>query len=334
MISACLKRALCAMPLLVVPTLVTHADADPSIQRMKSAVVEVRSLSHRGDRPPGSGVVIAIQEDYALVLTAAHVVRHAREIRVRFFSDQHNLRLARLVRISPSLAYDHGHYGHDLAVLRVPNPPPTLTHRLELDPSTHLIGAEDLLLIGFPLDTGTQWATKTEQFVGYNGDLVEFSGCARLGFSGGPLIHNGKVVGITLGIHPRNTSFAIKSEIIHAVLQGWGISITGTDLGRILVTPWTWNDAAVTGAPSAAVWKEVALDGKRQLERRLEGNDIEIWSPPDGVTLETDGDVTLQRTLLQEMNVACIVFCEIDSPERSGDIHSLHRRDEPASNRR
>jgi tetratricopeptide (TPR) repeat protein len=174
----------------------------------------------------GSGIVIGNRGE---ILTNAHVVDRCDAITVQFASKKTDAAVM--------VARDQT---NDLALLRVPNPPPAVaTFR-----GTPVRAGDTIVALGYPLPTLlSSSATLTVGYVsalaGFEDDqrYLQISAPVQPGNSGGPLLDaSGHLAGIVtsklnaenvarfIGDIPQNVNFAIKAEVVRAFLDGKGVA--------------------------------------------------------------------------------------------------------------
>lgn len=202
----------------------------------------------------GSGMVLDV---HGHILTNAHVVENAAEIRVRFYGDDELP--ARLVGIDPV---------RDLALLRVDGAP-ALRPVVPGDADDLAVG-EWVIAIGNPFGlshtmtkgivSGKGRAEIVSDRLGYL-DLIQTDAAINTGSSGGPLFDmRGRVVGVNTAINAeaQGIAFAIPwsavEEALPRLLQGgqvsrsWlGVYILPSDPGQ----PGVLVDAVVEDSPAA-----------------------------------------------------------------------------------
>jgi serine protease Do len=166
----------------------------------------------------GSGVLVS----ESLVLTAAHVVANAEDIKVQFF-DGESLP-ARTLRVSRIA---------DVAVIQLEKPPkkPEIA---SIGNSDHARVGEDIYIIGAPLglpyslSRGVISGRHSEEKMSSNGKILEFlqtDASINTGNSGGPMFNmKGEVIGIVSSILTRSGGF-----------EGIGFAAT-TEIARTLLS--------------------------------------------------------------------------------------------------
>ena len=180
-----------------------------------------------GDEPGnisvGTGFVISAQGE---VVTNAHVVANASEVRVRVFGEREP-RTAEIVGVDP---------GNDLAVIRVTDPSGLTPVKFSAENSVTV--GEDVVAIGFALDldggpsvtrgivSGLERTLETED--GALDGLIQTDAAISSGNSGGPLVNAaGEVVGINTAVArsgpdfaATNIGFAISTDEALPVIEG------------------------------------------------------------------------------------------------------------------
>ncbi len=175
----------------------------------------------------GSGIVIGNRGE---ILTNAHVVDRCDAITVQFASKKTDS--AVMVARDPA---------NDLALVRVPNPPPAVA---VFRGGAPVRAGDTVVALGYPLPS--LLATSATLTVGYVSALAGFEDDQRYlqisapvqpGNSGGPLLDaSGHLAGIVtsklnaenvarfIGDIPQNVNFAIKAEVVRTFLDGKGIA--------------------------------------------------------------------------------------------------------------
>jgi tetratricopeptide (TPR) repeat protein len=175
----------------------------------------------------GSGIVIGNRGE---ILTNAHVVDRCDAITVQFASKKTDS--AVMVARDPT---------NDLALVRVPNPPPAVA---VFRGGTPVRAGDTIVALGYPLPTLlSSSAALTVGYVtalaGFEDDqrYLQISAPVQPGNSGGPLLDaSGHLAGIVtsklnaenvarfIGDIPQNVNFAIKAEVVRTFLDGKGIA--------------------------------------------------------------------------------------------------------------
>lgn len=88
-------------------------------------------------------------------------------------------------------------------------------------------GGEEVTVIGFPRVPAVPWAVTPGVVTGQEGEYLVFSGAAAEGNSGGPVLWNGKVVGVVTEVLSQY-GYAVPIPILRLALRGWGVSLDAT----------------------------------------------------------------------------------------------------------
>jgi len=158
----------------------------------------------------GAGFVVASGGGMAFVVTAAHVVQGFQEVNVIFYGDPFQPRPARPVRLDETL---------DVAVLQVWYVPE------EVDPLpfdvTALRPGEQVFMVGFPRNSHTP-LVNGGTLSGLEGSLLVVNPGVNEGNSGGPLLRNGRVVGVVRETD-RSYARAVPAPAVRSALESWRV---------------------------------------------------------------------------------------------------------------
>lgn len=160
----------------------------------------------------GSGIVISVKGDQIFVLTAGHVVGQQKDVGVTLASDPFEVYPGVVERIDDSL---------DLALIRMEGEFPDLKV-MAFDPIVPEEG-QTLLAIGFPRRSKNPRIVSGSSS-GREGLRLVFDRSLAEGTSGGPVLHEGVVVGLVQEIDAHFT-YAIPSAVILRVLEGWQVEV-------------------------------------------------------------------------------------------------------------
>ena len=201
-------------PLLLL-TCLLHLAAAAAAQDVAAALASVVRISGtRGETPVrGSGFVVAVSGGVATVVTASHVIEGARfEVAFAAATDRFPVDAADV------LGMDRG---PDLAVFLVRGAIPAGVASLDFDVESRPRAAESLLLVGFPQSSRTP-LTKSRNYSGRRGTLLLLDLPVGEGFSGGPVVRDGKVVGVVTDEDPQLT-YAVNALVAREFVLGSGI---------------------------------------------------------------------------------------------------------------
>lgn len=158
------------------------AQVTPSLQ---AGVVRI---SAQGWVPKkGSGFIVRLEPRRAYILTAAHVVKGDPQPRIEFLTRRGKLFKARV------LTQEEGDSG--LALLLVDEEIPAGLTALSLTPSRSFALGTVFDVIGIPIDVGN-WTQIRGSVASFHGRQIIFQAAVGAGISGGPLLREGKVIGM------------------------------------------------------------------------------------------------------------------------------------------
>ncbi|MDF0666640.1 MAG: SUMF1/EgtB/PvdO family nonheme iron enzyme [Nitrospira sp.] len=183
------------------------------IEHLKRGVVMIRA-QEEGKTKFGTGFVVRRETDVAYIVTAAHVVTGDRRVGVTFYTMQDTAYPATVVNV------ERGEPG--LALLLVKVPPTTLAGLgvLSLDTSTRFAGGEDILMIASHA-SGGGWEILKGNVVSRKGRTLNIDADVQDGDSGGPIIHNARVVGLVTA--RARHALAATAVTLQEYLEGVGI---------------------------------------------------------------------------------------------------------------
>jgi formylglycine-generating enzyme required for sulfatase activity len=192
-----------------------------SAQELDTAVSAVVRISGMRDGTPvrGSGFVVGLDRDKATIVTASHVIEGLQQIEVTFA-----VNTTEHFSVDGVLGMDTGS-PNGLAAFQVRGALPagvtTLSFETESRPS---YGAE-LFLVGFPQ---MELAPRTPRraLSGRRGALLLVDQGIGEGFSGGPVLQGGKVVGVVTDTDEQ-TTYAVNAVVARESLEGWGVKLGG-----------------------------------------------------------------------------------------------------------
>jgi hypothetical protein len=186
------------------------------ITQVKNGVVKITAQVNGKDRV-GSGVVVKVDDDHVYLVTASHVIEGDQHPNVYFYSVPHRSYRARVLGLE-------GGNPAGLAALLVEGKTPSDLVALPLDLATPVSGGEPITLIGFPRAEGSMWTVTTGTLSGRKGAALSFSGTADEGNSGGPVVFQGKVVGIVTEVGAKFNT-AVPAVVVRFALDGWGVRL-------------------------------------------------------------------------------------------------------------
>lgn len=178
---------------------------------LQSGVVRVES------KRPGTGIIVRLESDAAYILTAAHVVAADPNPKVEFFTKKHVLVPAEVLRGAEG---DDEMRGLALLLVKGRQNLPTGITALALDGTRKFSAGEDIIVIGFPRGTGPWHVIKGSVGSSLASDIF-FSPTVDTGNSGGPIIRQGKVIGIVMATEVSGRG--LTADRVEAYIRGFGI---------------------------------------------------------------------------------------------------------------
>lgn len=202
------------------PTLTpTGSTAIPrDIMELKKGVVKIEAQPEGELRKVGTGFIVRLKSGVAYIVTASHVVEGDKHPKVTFFTQPNR-------SFTATVTHLEGGDPRGLATLVIEGGTPPDLRVLNLDESIQISGGEPVTLIGFPRVAGTPWAVTQGTIVGRSGKHITCSGVANEGSSGGPLIGNGRVIGVVTEMTDQFV-YATPAVIVRVTLEGWGIPLS------------------------------------------------------------------------------------------------------------
>ena len=198
---------------LLLPAAASGQNLDAAV----SAVVRISGV--RGDESVrGSGFVVELDHNKATIVTASHVIQGIQRIEVTFAADATQSFPAGTV-----LGQDPNN-PNGLAVFQVRGAIPTGVTTLGIEGESRPHLGEMLFLMGFPqmehVPRTTQRALSSQ-----NGTLLLIDQGVGEGFSGGPVLQGGKVVGVVTSTDDQ-TTYAVSAVVARVALEGWGVKLS------------------------------------------------------------------------------------------------------------
>ncbi len=170
------------------------------IEDLKKGVVKITARVEGQQAKVGTGFIVSAEDDAAYIVTASHVIGSDPQPEVEFFTKPHQSFKAKV--IATEGAPDNG-----LAALIVQLKVPKGTVVLGLDVTSRFSGGEAVSSIGFPRRR-EPWAVTSGFVSGIKNRHITVQAPIEEGNSGGPLLFNGRVVGVVT----QNTGFFGQAE--------------------------------------------------------------------------------------------------------------------------
>lgn len=188
------------------------------LEEFKFGVVKIIAKPNQGVQKVGTGFIVRMEKEIVYIVTAAHVVTGDPQPEIEFFTKRNVPVRASIL----GLEGDDEVRGLAVIVVRgLENLPPGLA-ALSLASTIHLGGGQEIVIIGFPRNAGP-WAVIKGTVVSRRGRILDVAAALDEGNSGGPMIQNGKVVGMISGLN-RSFGLGVTAASVTDYLDGFGIS--------------------------------------------------------------------------------------------------------------
>jgi len=218
--------------------------AQLDIGTLKKGVVKI-TTEFSNSRKIGTGFIGAQGKKHLYIVTASHVVEGETEvphaIQVTFFTHQEETFAAKIVK-------KEGGDPQGLALLKVKGDLPDDVQILSWDATTSVSGGEEIHLIGFPRIGGNAWAVTKGTLSGFDGPVLKFSGAVAEGNSGGPVLYQGRVIGVVMEVTGQFGN-AKPAQIAKFTVENW----PGYPRHTVKTDPSPESDANSPGGLSSSV---------------------------------------------------------------------------------
>jgi Protein of unknown function (DUF1566)/Trypsin-like peptidase domain len=184
------------------------------IEILQKGVVKIRATPPEKSAQTGTGFIVRRGADVVYIVTASHVVEGDNNPEVEFFTQRGRLMRAKALQ-------QEGGDQQGLAALAVQGNIPADVVVLKMNSGGLLRAGDPVTMIGFPA-AGGPWAVTKGEIVGRKAKSIVFSGAIEQGNSGGPLIHEGQVIGVVTSVQAL-FSYAAPTVIAQYVLESWGV---------------------------------------------------------------------------------------------------------------
>ena len=188
------------------------------IEPLRAGVVKISAVAE-GKRKTGAGFIVKLETNIAYIVTAAHVVEGDAAPQVEFFTRQNVFAKSEVRKVEGSELQ-----GLALIVVRGKENLPAGLVALKLAPANLLKGGGDAVAaIGFPSGVAS-WGVSRVNVVSLEGRDIVLSKDLEEGNSGGPVIKDGQVVGLVVGLN-QGFGLALPVSIVQTVLTNWGVML-------------------------------------------------------------------------------------------------------------
>jgi hypothetical protein len=172
-----------------------------------------------GKTRTGTGFIVKIEPDAVYIATASHVVEGDPTPLVEFFTARNRRVKAEIVKLEGA-----DPKGVGLLAVRGRDKIPANLNALPFETDADPEGADEVVIIGFGQGQG-DWAVLKAQVVSVDGRDVKIDGRIEEGNSGGPVLKDGKVVGLITSSQ-RGLGLATPAQFVKFVLRSWGVDVT------------------------------------------------------------------------------------------------------------
>ena len=191
----------------------------------ESNVVRIITTGEAGKINHGAGVVVKMDQNIVYILTALHNVETKEpikdEIAVEFFDPP-----GKSVKVNKSTLNIRKRVGADLALfdIQVTDFTPKGITPLSLDLVQLEINEDIFRAIGHPHMPGNGWLSVSGRYSTIENDRYAFDINVSPGFSGGPVIRNGKVVALIVDVIGR-FGYGVPAHTLSMFLKGQHIQV-------------------------------------------------------------------------------------------------------------
>ena len=206
-----LLRGLLLVYLLLDAT-ITHAQSN---EELKKGVVKITAIEGQ-KKKVGTGFIVKADSDAVYIVTAAHVIAGDSQPKVQFFTQQE-------VQIQTTVKHVEGSDDPTalaLLVLRGKGNIPAGLMAMSLATATRVTSGDDIMVIGNPRGAG-DWAIIKGSIASREGRDLKVDANIDEGNSGGPIMHNGQVVGLIGGAQRYGKGVTIGT--VREYLEGHGV---------------------------------------------------------------------------------------------------------------
>lgn len=182
-----------------------------NITELKSGVVRIVNTR---TAEVGAGFIVKVDGSEAYIITASHVVKGDQHQKIYLFNRPHTALSSEVL----DSEYSDPTKGLALLYLELPSTSAVGITALKLGYSSSLDGGETVNIVGFP-DGTNFWTVGTGNVARIEGRSLVFQGTVRSGNSGGPVIHDGLVVGMVTDVS-QSSGYAARGEALEPYVNG------------------------------------------------------------------------------------------------------------------
>ena len=200
--------------------------AAADLNDLKAGVVKITSNPQEGSRKVGTGFIIRVEPEVAYIITAAHVVSGDAQPRVEFFT---NRNVSVKGAVLPGAEVNDDVRGLALVVVQGKDQIPKGLRSLSFGTSTDMVsGGEETRIIGHP-GGGGDWAVLKRDISNRFGRDITLDPGVASRFSGGPMVINGKVMGIVMS-NRGEFGLGITHKSVLNYVEGFGVQPQGSKI--------------------------------------------------------------------------------------------------------
>jgi Trypsin-like peptidase domain len=185
---------------------------------LKGGVVKITAIN---PNRVGTGVIVGVKGKTVYIATASHVIENDPSPQVTFYQDRSHSYPAKIQGME-------GGNPKGLAALVVESDLPSGIRPLAFHVEAKLTGGEKVSVIGFPRLVPVPWAVVEGTITGLVGPDLIFAGPVEEGNSGGPLLYQGKVVGLITEI-AGSYKYAKPALLAQFELKNWQLLFTDAE---------------------------------------------------------------------------------------------------------
>lgn len=188
------------------------------VETLKKGVVKINN---------GAGFIVGLKEDGSFfIVTAEHVIKDTSELQIQFYDN----RALSPIHVSVADATVVNRHQHDLTILRVKSN--VKNYHIFTFSSSLPKSSDDVIVISFPNSSDGGWDIFPLKVSSADSEGMQIlkSGSDASGFSGGPVIKDGKVVGM-VGLQISSLLKVLPASIISPIADKAGAIVNTPPVG-------------------------------------------------------------------------------------------------------
>jgi Trypsin-like peptidase domain len=212
-----LEGRICALVVALLFSL-PPATAAQDLEQLWPGVVKV-SAAVDGRTRTGTGFIVRLEADAAYIVTAAHVVEPANDtparVEIEFWGRPFRPSPAKIAQLEPD--------ANGIALLIVTGKDNLSAQAAALELGAGANAGDQLVALGFGQGQGRGGAVTRPNVMSAESRVLRLDRKVEEGNSGGPLIRDGKVVGIVMA-DDRGYGIALSADLVGMVLRTWHVT--------------------------------------------------------------------------------------------------------------